>query len=175
MAPLLRGLGKRAVVQPWDPAAPEFRARFHHHALALEPLRAGAAPGALCQALAAALKPGAQLVLVEAVTAAPAPAAGLARWLSLEGRAAPPPAREAVEQAMLAAGFTLHVTEALGPRQAATEAWLRLLAGMREGGRPATGTEAAALVLEAEAWLRCHRLLQAGAIGVLRWHASLRS
>ena len=178
MAPLLQPLGKRATVQPWDPAAPAFRARFHHHALALEPLRAGAAPAALASALAAAVKPGGQLVLVETVTAAAVPslAPALDRWLALEGRAAPPPGQAAVEAALLAAGFTLHVTESLGARQAAasTEAWSRLLAGMRETGRPAAGAAAAALVTEAEAWLLRHRLVGAGAIAVLRWHASLR-
>ena len=174
MAPLLRPLGKRATVQPWDPAAPAFRARFHHHALALEPLRAGAAPAPLAAALAAALKPGAQLVLVETVTAAAGPA--LDRWLALEERIAPPPGQAAVEAALLAAGFTLHVTEQLGTCQAraATEAWLRLLAGMREAGRPTAGAEAACLVTEAEAWLLRQRLVGAGAIAVLRWHASLR-
>jgi hypothetical protein len=174
MAPLLRPLGKRATVQPWDPAAPAFRARFHHHALALEPVRAGAAPAALATALAAALKPGGQLVLVETVTAAAGP--GLDRWLMLEGRPGPPPGQAAIEAALLAAGFTLHVTESLGSRQAAaaTEAWSRLLAGMRVAGRPAAGAAAAALVAEAEAWLLRHRLVGTGAIAVLRWHASLR-
>jgi hypothetical protein len=171
-------LGKRAALQPWVPAAPAFRARFHHHALALEPLRCGAAPAGLATALAAAVKPGGQLVLVETVTAAAMPglAPALDRWLALEGRAAPPPGQAAVEAALLAAGFTLHVTESLGARQAAaaTEAWSRLLDGMREAGRPGAGAAAAALVTEAEAWLLRHRLVGAGAIAVLRWHASLR-
>jgi hypothetical protein len=178
MAPLLQLLGKRAVVQSWDPAAPAFRARFHHHALALEPMRSGAAAAALATALAAALKPGGQLVLVEAVTAAAGPGLGpaLDRWLALEGRPAPPPGQAGVEAALLAAGFTLHVTESLGARQAtaATAAWSRLLAGMRDTGRPGAGAQAAALVTEAEAWLLRHRLVGTGAIAVLRWHASLR-
>lgn len=174
MAPLLRPLGKRAAVQPWDPAAPVFRARFHHHALALEPLRAGAAPAPLAAALAAALKPGGQLVLVDMVATAPRPGQGFDRWLALEERTAPPPSQGVVEAALVAAGFTLHVAESLGARQvaAATEAWLRLLAGMRETGRPGGGV-AAALVTEAETWLLRHRLVSAGAIAVLRWHASL--
>ncbi|WP_431272069.1 hypothetical protein [Dankookia sp. P2] len=177
MAPLLRPLGKRAALQGWDPAAPAFRAGFHHHALALEPLRAGAAPAALAGAVAAALKPNGQLVLVETVAAGAPPGPRFGRWLALEDRAAPPPGQAAVEAALLAAGFTLHVTESLGGRQdaAATEAWARLLAGLRGAARPAAGAAAAALVTEAEAWLLRHRLLESGAIAVLRWHASLRS
>lgn len=176
MAPLLRPLGKRAALQPWVPAAPAFRARFHHHALALEPLRAGATPAALAMALAAALKPGGQLVLVDTVVGAARPARDLDRWQALEERAALPPDQAAVEAALLAAGFTLHVTEQLGPRQAqaATEGWMRLLAGLRDSDRRAAGAEAAALVTEAEAWLLRHQLAGAGAIAVLRWHASLR-
>jgi hypothetical protein len=81
-----------------------------------------------------------------------------------------------VEAALAAAGFTLHVSESLGARQvaAATEGWTRLLAGLRDAGRPTAGPAAAALVTEAEAWLLRHRLIGSGAIAVLRWHASLR-
>lgn len=174
MAPLLARHGRRVEVQPWTPATPSFRPRYHHHALALEPLQSGAAPGPFCRALAEGLRPGAQLVLVE-VVAIGAGAPGLERWLRLDGRAAPPPSRAVVETALAEAGFTLHVTESLGMRQAdaATRAWLRLLAGLREGGRPPTAAEAGALVAEAEAWLLHHRLLSQGAIAVLRWHASL--
>jgi hypothetical protein len=81
-----------------------------------------------------------------------------------------------VEAALLAAGFTLHVTESLGARQAssATEGWVRLLAALRDSGRPRAGPSAAALVAEAEAWLLRHRLVGGGALAALRWHASLR-
>ncbi|MDO9712138.1 hypothetical protein [Paracraurococcus lichenis] len=176
LAPLVRPFGRRVAVQPWDPAAPAFRARYHHHALALEPMQAGAAPGPLCQALATAIKPAGQLVLLETVAMAEGEVPGLARWLTLDGRAAPPPPRAAVETALQAAGFALHVTESLGPRHAAaaTEAWQTLLAGLRDGTRPAGAAEAAALVTEAERWLLHQRLLRAGALAVLRWHATLR-
>ncbi|TCZ54228.1 hypothetical protein EXY23_23630 [Roseicella aquatilis] len=175
MTPLLRPLGRRTVVQPWTPATPRFRDRYHHHALGLEPLHSGAAPDRLCQAVASALKPGGQLVLVETVASSARPVPGLARWLELDGRASPPPSRGMVESALQTAGFTVHVIEVLDMRQAVavTDAWLQLLVGLRQGARPASTTEAAALVTEAERWLLWQRLLQSGDLVVLRWHATL--
>ncbi|MBK1658843.1 hypothetical protein [Paracraurococcus ruber] len=174
--PLLKPFGRRAALAAWDPAAPAFRPRFHHHALALEPMLAGTAPDAFFPALATGLKPGAQVVLVETVLAGDPASPGLARWLALDERPTLPPPREVVEEALQRAGFTLHVTESIGGRHtaAATDAWMRLLAELREGGRPGAAVEAAALVAEAERWLLHHRLLRGGSIAVLRWHATLR-
>ena len=176
----LRPLGRRVAVQPWDPAAPQFRARYHHHALALEPLRAGADPARLLTAMAAALKPGAQLVLLDLVAAAAPPDAGrpdraMRRWMQLEARAAPPPDQAALEAALAAAGFHLHVAEDVGPRHcaAALEAWARLIGGLRGPGRPPSNAAAAGLIAEAEAWLLRQRLLGNGALRLFRWHASL--
>lgn len=175
MAARLRPLGRRATVERWDPAAPAFRARFHHHALAIEALRPAAAAerdaAALLAALAAALKPGGQLVLLEAV--ADRPEACPARWLALEGRLTPPPSAAALEAALGAAGFVVHVTEDTGARHlaAALEAWSRLLGTLSGLGRSRLLAEAA--VAEAETWLLRQRLIASGALRLLRWHASL--
>ena len=60
------GLGRRAQVETWDPLAPKFPPHYHHHGVALEPLR-GARPEPTLAAISLALKPGGQLVLVELV------------------------------------------------------------------------------------------------------------
>jgi hypothetical protein len=178
MAVRLRPVGRRVAVLPWDPAAPAFRPGYHHHALALEPLGGGASPAALLAAVAAALKPDAQLVLLELVLAdaAGAQPQALNRWLELEGRPTRPPDRPAMEAALQAAGFELHVTEDAGPRHSAAvmEGWSRLIGGLQREERATARTGAAGLITEAEMWLLRHRLIASGAIGLLRWHATLR-
>jgi hypothetical protein len=160
----------RVTTDPFDAAAPAFRARYHHHALFLEPLRGGGAPAALLQAAAAGLRPGGQLVLLELVAAgAPEP-----RWLAAEGRAAPPP-EAALPEALAGAGFQLHVVEDAGRRHrdAVLAGWRALTQAMRaEPERPGAAA-AADLVAEAEAWLLRLRLLRDGRLRLLRWHASL--
>ena len=174
----LRSFGRRAAVLPWQPEAPAFRRQYHHHALALEPTAGGGSLATLLPALAAALKPDAQLVLLDIVSGPTAAAhrPALDRWLALEGRPVQPPGRQAAEAAIQSAGFQLHVAEDAGSRQCAavTEGWSRLIGGLR--GRPerTPRSEALALIAEAELWLLRHRLLTAGAIGLFRWHATLR-
>jgi hypothetical protein len=176
MAQRLRPHGRRATVLPWQPEAPAFRARYHHHALALEPLAGGGSFDRLAGALAAALKPEAQLVMLEVVRGDPAAGAGLDRWLALEGRTGPPPERQAAEAALEAAGFQLHVAEDAAPRQCAAiiESWARVIEELRAAGAAKLRGAAAGLVEEAELWLLRHRLLSSGAIGLRRWHATLR-
>lgn len=178
MAARLRSLGRRATILPWLPAAPAFRPHYHHHALALEPMAGGGSLATLLPALAAALKPDAQLILLDVVSgeAAAAHRPALDRWLQLEGRSGLPPTRRAAEASIQAAGFHLHVAEDAGPRQCAavTEGWVRLIEGLRRQGERTPRAEALALITEAETWLLRHRLLTTGAIGLLRWHATLR-
>lgn len=177
MAHRLRSFGRRAAVLPWQPAAPRFRAGYHHHALALEPLAAGGSIDLLAPALAAALKPTAQLVILDVVRGdGPAACAGLDRWLVLEGRAGPPPEARAVESALQAAGFQVHVAEDAAPRQCAAvlDGWVRLIDELRADGAGPLRRAAAGLIEEAELWLLRHRLLGTGAIGLRRWHATLR-
>ena len=161
-------------MQPWDPANPAFRAAYHHHALALEPLRAGSDPARLMAALAGAMKPGGQLVLLDLVADTRAAGGGFARWMALEGRTRPPPFPAVLEAAIAAAGFTLHVAEDAGARHnmATLGAWEGLLAGLRGEARPPAAA-LARLVAEAELWLLRQRLLAGGTLRLFRWHASL--
>jgi hypothetical protein len=173
----LRPLGRRAAPELWEgPAPPALRPRFHHHALLLEPLRSTAGdPGALLAAVANGMKPGGQIVLLEMV--AERPQACPARWLALEGRETPPPAAAEVAGLLHQLGFAVHVTEDASQRQraAVVEAWSRLMRELAEeqrGGRRDRGL-VATLVAEAETWLLRERLLSAGVIRLLRWHATL--
>lgn len=176
MALKLRPLGKRATVATWDAGEPFFRHRYHHHALALEALRRCPA-GRLLPALAAALKPGGQLVLLELVAAEAAGrhAALLARWTELEGRPAPPEPAATLEAALVAAGFTLNVREDVGARHCAAvmAGWMRRVETLRQGGGGLPrGARALALVTEAERWLLRQRLMQAGSLQLIRWHCT---
>ncbi|WP_043360301.1 hypothetical protein [Belnapia sp. F-4-1] len=177
MALRLRPFGRRALVLPWEPDQPAFRPRYHHHALALEPLAGGGAFDSTIEALAKALKPDAQLVLLEIVRGGGSASRPiLDRWLALEGRAVSPPDRGAAEGALQAAGFHIRVAENAAPRQCAAviENWTRLIRELRAAGAGPLRSGAAGLIEEAELWLLRHRLLSSGAIGLCRWHATLR-
>ncbi len=175
MALRLRSLGKRATVATWDAEEPFFRHRYHHHALALEALRRCPA-GRLLPPLAAALKPGGQLVLLDLVATAASGrhAALMRRWTELEGRTTPPEDIATLEAALLAAGFTLNVREDVGARHgtAVLAGWARRVEGLRQGGGLPRGAAALALVVEAERWLLRQRLMQLGCLGLLRWHCT---
>jgi hypothetical protein len=67
---LRAGLSRRAQIVAWDPEAPRFERGYFHHGLALEPLRDAPVEPTLA-ALAQALKPGGQLVLLETVADTP--------------------------------------------------------------------------------------------------------
>ena len=175
MALHLRPLGKRASVATWDSAEPGFRQGYHHHALALEALRRSP-PARLLPALAGALKPGGQLVLLDLVAAAPAGrhAGLLRRWAGLEGRLAAPESLAALEAALAAAGFTLNVREDVGARHGAAvlAGWARRVEALRQGQGLPRGAAALALVHEAERWLLRQKLMQEGCLQLLRWHCT---
>lgn len=162
------GLGKRAKIEVWDPAAPRFPSRYYHHALALEPLRHGEA-ATILPALAGALRPGCNLVLTEMVAGAGEDAT-LADWLRVERRAMPPTA-EAVTRALEKLGFEIRVSEDVTQRHVhfTVRAWRELVRAM--GAERPTPARAAPLVREAEIWLRRARLMRAGRLRLMRWHA----
>jgi hypothetical protein len=175
-APAARpGPRSRVTAEPFDAAAPAFRARYHHHALLLEPLRAGGSPAALLEAAAAGLRPGGQMVLLDLVACGPPPGAAEARWLAAERRAAAPPHEATVPEALARAGFQVHVVEDAGRRQrdAVLAGWRALLLALRDDPARPGPAAAADLVAEAEAWLLRLRLLQDGRLRLLRWHASM--
>ncbi len=166
------GLRKRAAIETWDPASPAFRPGAYHHALALDALR-GTSPGPVIGALARALRPGGQAALVDVVADATfdPEEAMAARWMQLERRRVPPPLQAVVSGLLAADGFEVRVAEDLSTAHAALVlgGWHAAVTGMG-AARPGAG-RAAALVEEAELWLLRLRLLRAGRLRHLRWHA----
>ncbi|MBW6398529.1 hypothetical protein KPL78_11755 [Roseomonas sp. HJA6] len=167
-----RGSSRRVTSAALAPEAPDFRLGYHHHALLLEPFRRGGAPEGLLRATAAALRDGGEVVLLDLVSCDDAPES---RWLHAEARRPPPP-DAALPAALEQAGFRIHVVEDAGPRQqrAVLQGWASLLAALRSQETRPAPREAAALVLEAEAWLLRLRLLREGRLRLLRWHATKR-
>lgn len=167
-------LAKRATVAGWNPEAPAFRGKYFHHAMALDAVRHHVAEPVL-SGIAAALKAHGQLVLVE--TVAPAPLDGadpaVAAWCRLEGRAPVLPAEEAVTRMLGRLGFEVRVVEDMSARhmKLAVLGWKRLLRTLA-AERPGPA-RAAAVVGEAELWMRRIRLMHDGRIRQLRWHAIL--
>jgi hypothetical protein len=174
--PVMRNLKGRVTVAGWTPAAPSFRAGYHWHALLLEPARSGADPATLMRAVAAGLRQAGHLLLFELVLADGADDQDpmLRRWRRVDGRSALPPRESAVEAAIHAAGFELHVTEDCGARQvgAVLAAWQELVEELAAAETRPAPQAAAALVAEAEAWLLRLRLLRSGVLRLQRWHAT---
>jgi hypothetical protein len=166
------GLGRRAQVETWDPAAPTFHRHYYHHGIALEPLR-GAKPEPTLAALALALKPGGQLVLVELVadTALDAADPTVATWARLEHRPPIAPGELLVTRVLGRLGFDVRIVEDISRRnvQQSVAGWLTAVHAM-EDTRPTTH-ELALLVKEAELWLARDRLLRTGRLRLVRWHA----
>ncbi|MEJ0015647.1 MAG: hypothetical protein WDN25_03620 [Acetobacteraceae bacterium] len=166
------GLGRRAQVEHWDPLAPKFPPRYFHHGMALEPLR-GAAPGPFLTAAAQALKPSAQFVLVETVADRPLSATDpmVATWSGLDHRVPEVPTELAITNALGRLGFDVRIVEDISRRQTqqALEGWHEAVRAM-EGARP-TLRQLAVVVREAEMWLARCRLMRAGHLRLVRWHA----
>ena len=171
------GLGKRVRIDTWDPAAPDFPAHSCHHVLAFDPFQRLAAPP-LLDALAPALRPGGQITLLAAVAEDGFdPAEEDAHtWLRLEAARAPPPRREAVARALADRRFDVRVTEDLSAAhmRQAVQAWRSLVRALREAADRPDPAQAALLVREAELWLRRVRLMRAGRLRWVRWHAIAR-
>jgi cyclopropane fatty-acyl-phospholipid synthase-like methyltransferase len=166
------GLGRRAQVEVWDPLAPKFPRHYFHHCIALEPLH-GAPFGPVLAAAAAALQLGGQLVLVESVADRPLlptdPA--VAAWVRLEHRGADVPSELAITTALGKLGFDVRIAEDVSRRHLryAIDGWLDAVQAM-QGKRPTT-RQLAVIVREAEAWLARFRLMRAGQLRLVRWHA----
>lgn len=170
-------VARRASVVPWNPQAPVFRRRGFDHALALEALRG--APGRpvpvadLLLALAGALRPGGHLVLVDVVaTGRLDPADPMVRsWAEAEGRAPNLPTEAALTAALTELRFDVRVTEDISARhmRLAAQGWQRLVRDLAAAypDRP----RAAAVVAEAEVWMRRLKLMHAGQVRLVRWDA----
>lgn len=170
-------VARRATVAAWDPQAPVFRRRGFNHALALEALRG--APWRpvpvpeLLIALAGALRPGGQLVLVDLVaTARLDPEDPMVRsWAEVEGRVPDLPTEAGLSAALARLGFDVRVVEDLSARhmRLAVQGWKRLVRTL-SATRP-DRLRAAAVVAEAEVWTRRLKLIHAGQVRLVRWHA----
>ena len=177
------GLGTRVQVESWNPDEPIFQAGAYHHGLALEPLhnlaiestRGGRVEPVLA-AIGGALKPGGQFMLLETVAdtkLAPDDTESLA-WARLENRRLDLPSEASITRVLGRLGFDVRVVEDLSQRHAhlAVLGWRDAVRRMRED-RPSPG-QSALLVREAELWFYRIRMLRAGRLRLLRWHAIRR-
>ncbi len=165
-------LGKHASVQAWDPRTPALRRNAHSHAILLEALRGAPMPALLAE-VAASVRPGGQLALLDLVADAPLDPSDrlIAAWCRLDDRHPSAPTEAAITERLGTLGFDVRVVEDVSARHQslALSGWAGAIEMMRVS-RP-RAAHAAALVAEAELWLLRLRLLQAGTIRLLRWSA----
>lgn len=165
-------LGKRATLQQWDPRTPALRRNAYSHAIALEALR-GAPPQPVLAELAAAIRPGGQLAMVDLVADAPLDPADplVAGWCRLDHRAPAIPQEGMISGLLGGLGFDIRVVEDVSARhqQLAMAGWSAAVQAMRVA-KPGRG-RAAALVAEAELWLFRLRLMHVRKLRLVRWNA----
>ncbi len=169
------GLGRRAQVEEWDPDAPKFPRRYFHHGMVIDALRA-ARPEPLLRAVSLALKPGGQLVLLETVSDLPLdPAEPLVgSWARLDHRGPEVPSELGVTDLLARLGFDVRIVEDVSRRQMhdAVQGWHRAVKSWAEARPPMR--QVAVVVREAELWLARFRLMRAGRLRLVRWHAMVR-
>ena len=166
-------LAKKIRIGSWDPHAPTFAPHSHHHCLALEPLH-GAQPEPILDGLVKALRPGGQLVMTELIADKPLNPNDptVARWAALERR--DPDglvAGIAITRMLGRVGLDVRIAEDISARhlEQAMLGWRILLRDLQ--GRKPPKQEAAQMVAEAELWLLRRRLMRAGQLRLMRWHA----
>jgi hypothetical protein len=168
-------LAKRVTVERHDARDPVFRANGFHHAIALDPIRDGD-PRELLTAMTSALKPAGQVVLIQMTADVPLdpddPA--IAAWCRLERRPPVLPSATEITKALSALSYDVRVVEDISSRhmRLVVQGWKTVLRAMA-GTKPSTG-EASAMVAEAELWMRRVRLIHAGRLRLMRWHAISR-
>jgi SAM-dependent methyltransferase len=166
------GMGRRALVETWDPDAPKFPLHYYHHGMALEPLH-GAKPEPVLAAVSLALKPGGNLVLVELVADLPLdPAdAAVVAWSRLDHRPIEVPSELAITRTLGRLGFDVRIVEDVSRRhlQYAIRGWSTAVRGMQRS-KPSL-RQVAVVVREAELWLSRFKLMRAGKLRLVRWHA----
>jgi SAM-dependent methyltransferase len=170
---LRSGLARRARIAAWDPEAPSFERGYFHHGLALEPLREALVEPTLA-AVAQALKPGGQLVLLETVADEPLDPADplVASWQRLDRRRLDRvPTEITITRALGRLGFDVRIVEDVSRRHIhqSVSGWREAVRAM-EQAKP-TRREAAQLIKEAELWLLRLRLFRNRTLRLVRWHA----
>ena len=162
------GLGKRMQIGTWDPGRPVFPLGAYHHGLALEPL-GGVHAEPVLAAIAAAVRPGGQLILLQTIADLPLhPAeAGLAG-----GEAPDLPTEASITRMLGRLGFEVRAMEDLSERQAhlAVLGWRDAVRRLNKDRPPPP--LAALLMQEAEAWSQRLDLFRLGRLRLLRWHAN---
>lgn len=167
------GLARRAQIEAWDPEHPAFERSQFHHGMALDPLREGQ-PEPTLAALAQALKPGGQLVLVETVADSPLDPHDpvVATWRRLERRRADVvPSEISITRVLGRLGFDVRIVEDVTQRhmRQALFGWRQVVRGMQHA--PPPPRDAAQLVQEAELWLLRMKLLRGRKLRLVRWNA----
>ncbi|MGD0434561.1 MAG: methyltransferase domain-containing protein [Acetobacteraceae bacterium] len=168
-----RNLSKRAQIETWNPTQPTFRQHFYHHGLALEALHGGQ-PERTLAAIASALKPGGQLMMVELVADSPLDQSNpvVATWARLERRdPGALPKQDTITRILGRLGFDVRVVEDVSQRhiQHALSGWRAEVREM-EDNHPSR-RRIMRYVQEAELWLVRLRLFQPGWLRLVRWHA----
>ncbi|HBK05341.1 MAG TPA: hypothetical protein DDZ81_05695 [Acetobacteraceae bacterium] len=170
-------LTKKVRIDAWNPWAPSFVPKSHHHCLALEPLH-GAQPEPILDGLASALRPGGQMVMTELTADTPLNPNDptVARWAVLERR--DPDGLVpgiAITRMLGRVGLDVRIAEDISARhlEQAILGWRVLLHDL-QGAKPPR-QEAAQMVAEAELWLLRRRLIRDGRLRLMRWHAISRT
>jgi hypothetical protein len=165
-------VARRASVARWNPAAPGIKKRGFHRALAIDVIRDDASSVALAS-IAQALKPDGHCAVIQTVRGAGDGAVdpALAAWARLEQRDAALPTTEGITATLEKQRFDVRTVEDVSDRHcsAILRGWATLVESL-DGPRPEP-VLAAALVREAEQWMRRLRLIQSGRIRLVRWHA----
>jgi hypothetical protein len=173
---LEHGTTKRATVRTWNPESPVFRHQGFHHAMSLDAVRDAPVEEVL-SAMVLAVRPGGQIVLLETVAGKSFSASDPAvlEWCRLDRRQPKLPTQAGMDRVLQHLGCDVNVMEDVSARhvQAAITGWQRLVTDLARKRPDPAG--AAAVVYEAELWLRRLRLVQSGSLRLARWHASRRS
>ncbi len=166
-------LGRRVQVEMWYPAAPSFRPHAYHHGLALEPLRDTPAEPVLAS-IAGALKPGGQLAIVQTVADEPLDPTepNVDLWCRRECRSTELSSERAVSRMLGRLGFEIRAVEDITERhmRLAVLGWRRMMRNL-DGARLELGSMAL-MLREAEFWTARERLVRAGQVRLVHWHAA---
>lgn len=173
---LKANMGRRVKIELWDRSDCDFTRNYYHHVIALEAMN-GSQPEPLLAAMATALKPGGQLVMLELVADTPLDRADpiVTAWMRLENRESERMATEVgITRILGRLGFDVRIVENLSDRhlQQAMIGWRRAVRRL-ELTRPQM-REASQVVSEAELWLLRLRLFRDQKLRLIRWHAIQR-